>query len=462
MEAQETKSNYESMGRQIEKYLEILMRDFKQIILRLLTRVAPKTAQKLQAKWENKHGSALKAVKEDGSTKEREKISDLSYEEFVELAIKAEQDGIKCYGEPEDHITKTSKSKKNLKLDTKSKIDKLRNSKKKLDIAERKYKDKPNNKYRYIKYIKAKKEWKNDRKHFEKSTYGFVCNARHKTWLDKHYDEILEKRKDKFSANKSKILRDIKKNNERSNSSQYDYKRAELWIQEQEQKGKFLEFNKEQIQKEVDEHFERFKYDGNVNQSKFEKNYIVHSVDAVTAAEIVNQLEKYPDEYNKNLEYYVQHQIDDSGQEIAKIYINDEDMNYYMPFTKKGKINHIGDKNKKDTPKLVSPSPIRIPLYDNQLSSLQKHLKDANYSFKYEKQTDGNICPVFYFDTNYTNELVRAVEKEKSLSSTQNELNEIISTINSKIEGNKQIIEEQSEEKGLINMDFDIDLDNID
>ena len=230
MEAQDTKSITESSFNLLKQYLidTAMIPLLKWLMLRQLPRPIKAGVKRMYVNLTNKYGSAVKAVESDGTTKEKDYIDNLTFEEAIEISQQMEKDGIPHYLVPKDEVPNEDEkgffSKEgdstydanSGKLDRRSRMLAFKAEKAELD-ARKEHLDKLNKKgvtgWRLNRaeknYNKALNSYNKKRKEYEGNRWQILTNKRHSNYNQERFDEIKAKRTDAYSVANSQIVNDI-------------------------------------------------------------------------------------------------------------------------------------------------------------------------------------------------------------------------------------------------------------
>ncbi|MCI8548112.1 MAG: hypothetical protein HFJ38_04400 [Bacilli bacterium] len=263
----------------------------------------------------------IKAVQKDGTTKELEKITNLSYAETVKVMQKCQNDGIRVVASERKLKSKDSEFGKNKSMYQQRQITKYSRKIKKLSDIKAKYpKVAKILKIYHFLDIYEKKHDEQIKQHKNKR-YNIYYNKSRNTYMTERIKDIIE-----YRTGLSKKY--FEKNEDIQNG-----------IKNMGEKDKII-LNSEEL-KNLSEKFKLHEM-GNVEIADFKKDYCIHEIPFATFVSIKDDLEI------ADIPYGVKIITNDKNEQIANIYFENKHLERYseLGFTDIGKIRVFGnDKN---------------------------------------------------------------------------------------------------------------------
>ena len=260
----------------------------------------------------------IKAVKNDGSTKEIEKITNLSYDETIRVMEKCQKDGIRVVASERNLNNEDSEFGKKKSLFQQKRITRYA----------RRIKTMSNFKARFPKvaklinlnnYIKKyeEKQAKQIKNHKNK-TYNIFFNKSKQAYMTERLKDIIE-----YRTNISKDLFD---------------ENTQLAIEKSQDEG--VSLNAQQL-KDLSDKFHLHEI-GEVGIEEFKKDYCIHSMPFSAFMNIQDELDA------TDIQYGVKVITDDDENQTANIYFENKNLERYseMGFNSIGQIRVFGSDNK--------------------------------------------------------------------------------------------------------------------
>lgn len=335
------KQDFDSYSRNLQHTLEALLR----IIMRF---VPPRVKAALNSFYKN-HLEGIRAVQNDGPTKELEKITNLSYEEMVETMAKCQKDDVAVIA---------SEFKRGYQKDENGNYivdDELGNKK---SVSKMKSITKANRKIQS--YTKFQSKYPNILNGFTNRKIG-KWNEVYEKAINRHegarYNLIFNKRQVGYMADR---IADIKSKRIGITKEEFynEHPEAKEAVEKAIEKG--LDLNTE----ELGEWAKEFVNEGNTDISNFKDDYLIHTVTMEEYSNIYKDLDNniipYGVELNKSI---------DGKTDTVRVYIHSENLEQYQKAghldkgvlqsygkrDNKTKIYNVTRKEEKETKDIILP-----------------------------------------------------------------------------------------------------------
>lgn len=408
------KQDFDSYSRNLQHTLEALLR----IIMRF---VPPRVKAALNSFYKN-HLEGIRAVQNDGPTKELEKITNLSYEEMVETMAKCQKDDVAVIA---------SEFKKGYQKDENGNYivdDELGNKK---SVSKMKSITKANRKIQS--YTKFQSKYPNILNGFTNRKIS-KWNEVYDKAINRHegarYNLIFNKRQVGYMADR---IADIKSKRIGITKEEFynEHPEAKEAVEKAIEKG--LDLNTE----ELGEWAKEFVNEGNTDISNFKDDYLIHTVTMEEYTNIYKDLDNniipYGVELNKSI---------DGKTDTVRVYIHSEDLEQYQKAghldkgvlqsygkrDNKTKIYNVTRKEEKETKDIILPR-----------SSMEHYIsmfKGKDFVINLNGNNEKNFVARMTLDEakevlayqkkrNPVQEKLDEIRREKELDELENKINEI-------------------------------------
>lgn len=408
------KQDFDSYSRNLQHTLEALLR----IIMRF---VPPRVKAALNSFYKN-HLEGIRAVQNDGPTKELEKITNLSYEEMVETMAKCQKDDVAVIA---------SEFKKGYQKDENGNYivdDELGNKK---SVSKMKSITKANRKIQS--YTKFQSKYPNILNGFTNRKIS-KWNEVYDKAINRHegarYNLIFNKRQVGYMADR---IADIKSKRIGITKEEFynEHPEAKEAVEKAIEKG--LDLNTE----ELGEWAKEFVNEGNTDISNFKDDYLIHTVTMEEYTNIYKDLDNniipYGVELNKSI---------DGKTDTVRVYIHSEDLEQYQKAghldkgvlqsygkrDNKTKIYNVTRKEEKETKDIILPR-----------SSMEHYIsmfKGKDFVINLNGNNEKNFVARMTLDEakevlayqkkrNPVQEKLDEIRREKELNELENKINEI-------------------------------------
>lgn len=415
------KQDIESYARRLQRFFEVFGR--------FLLRIIPPQIKAMANTFYKEHMEGIKAVQTDGSTKEIERVSNLSYEEVVETMAKCQKDDVKVIAYEFKNGYKTNEDG-NYIVDEDFGKNKSVSKMKEITKANRKIQS-------YEKYqSKHPKLFKNYTTRKLNKWNGIYEKA-----INKHegvrYNLVFNKRHMGYMADR---ISDIKSTRLGITKEEFYTKHPEAKEAVERAIDSGLELNTE----ELGEWAKEFVNEGDTDISNFKDDYLIHTVSMAEYSKIYKDLDNnvisYGVELNKN---------DDSKKDIVKVYINSEDLNKYQKaghldkgvlqsFGKKDnntKIYNLTRKEEKESKDIILPRTSMehyIDMFKGRDFTMNLNGKDQKTFIVRMTLNDAKEVLAYQKKRNRIQEKLDEIHHEKELAALENKINEIEKAENQK------------------------------
>lgn len=407
------KQDFDSYSRNLQHTLEALLR----IIMRF---VPPRVKAALNSFYKN-HLEGIRAVQNDGPTKELEKITNLSYEEMVETMAKCQKDDVAVIA---------SEFKKGYQKDENGNYivdDELGNKK---SVSKMKSITKANRKIQSYTKFQSKYNILNGLTNRKISKWNEVYDKAINRHEGARYNLIFNKRQVGYMADR---IADIKSKRIGITKEEFynEHPEAKEAVEKAIEKG--LDLNTE----ELGEWAKEFVNEGNTDISNFKDDYLIHTVTMEEYTNIYKDLDNniipYGVELNKSI---------DGKTDTVRVYIHSEDLEQYQKAghldkgvlqsygkrDNKTKIYNVTRKEEKETKDIILPR-----------SSMEHYIsmfKGKDFVINLNGNNEKNFVARMTLDEakevlayqkkrNPVQEKLDEIRREKELDELENKINEI-------------------------------------
>lgn len=407
------KQDFDSYSRNLQHTLEALLR----IIMRF---VPPRVKAALNSFYKN-HLEGIRAVQNDGPTKELEKITNLSYEEMVETMAKCQKDDVAVIA---------SEFKKGYQKDENGNYivdDELGNKK---SVSKMKSITKANRKIQSYTKFQSKYNILNGFTNRKISKWNEVYDKAINRHEGARYNLIFNKRQVGYMADR---IADIKSKRIGITKEEFynEHPEAKEAVEKAIEKG--LDLNTE----ELGEWAKEFVNEGNTDISNFKDDYLIHTVTMEEYTNIYKDLDNniipYGVELNKSI---------DGKTDTVRVYIHSEDLEQYQKAghldkgvlqsygkrDNKTKIYNVTRKEEKETKDIILPR-----------SSMEHYIsmfKGKDFVINLNGNNEKNFVARMTLDEakevlayqkkrNPVQEKLDEIRREKELDELENKINEI-------------------------------------
>lgn len=260
----------------------------------------------------------IKAVKNDGPTKELEKITNLSYDETIRIMEKCQKDGIRVVASERNLKNEDSEFGKKKSLFQQKRITRYARRIKSMSNFKARFPKvaKIINLNKYIKIYEEKQ--KKQIENHKNKTYNIFFNKSKQAYMTERLKDIIE-----YRTNISKDLFD---------------ESTQVAIEKSKDEG--LSLNAQQL-KDLSDKFHLHEI-GDVGIEEFKKDYCIHSIPFSAFMSMQDELDA------TDIQYGVKVITDDEENQTANIYFENKNLERYseMGFNSIGQIRVFGSDNK--------------------------------------------------------------------------------------------------------------------